>query len=150
MNRNERIDEIDVWLEELRQIDRKLDGYMNAETGEKHDGALDILETAELDWLEHRDAAIADLTEGDYKGRQLPGNDRLDALARNRSEKAREVWQHFRHFERMTKRLRERADRLQTMVSGRQSQVKGSGPEAQSDRRGLPQHGQARGVRRVA
>lgn len=144
MNRADALDRIDPLLAELRRIDERLDGKVDPDTGEFTRGALAVLEEAEGEWLPHRDALIAELAEGDYKGRQLPGEDKLDALTRRSSPAADQAWRHFRHYERLTKALRERAARLDTEIKGLQSIAKRPDEPQANDMRGLPQHARRR------
>lgn len=117
--------EIDRLVGELDKIDKALDGGLHEQsTGEVIPAALDVLAEAEDAWIEHRDAKIEELANGSYEGRQLPGEDKLNALTRATSADARRAWDTFRHAQRLTKRLRERADRVQHQLSGRQTQVK--------------------------
>lgn len=151
MNRSEAIDKIDPLVLELRKVDERLDGRTDPETGEYHGGLNDLLAQAEDEWLPHRDAWIAEAVEGEFKGRQLPGEDRLNALVRSSSKEARDAWQNFRHLQRMTKALRERATRLDTEIKGLQSIAKRPEDNLNANAgTGVPEHARRREMRSAA
>lgn len=150
MNRTLAIERIDPLCAELRKIDRQLDGQTDPETGEFRGGLNDLLAEAEDEWLPHRDACIAELAEGDYKGKQLPGEDKLDALTRTSSPEAAAAWKNYHHLQRVTKRLRERATRLDAEIKGLQTIAKRPDESEQQSRQGLPIHGQQRPPMRAA